>query len=164
MSVTVYDVFKKAIPELNQQASLNSEDFYDFLEWMNETDQFFHYFEPKEYYDNGIEDNYYFNKFNVDTEKLQSAIDAKINQLLEAFDGDSESVDDQVDALEQIEEIIFNIIQNAAKSHQLSLLVIYRENPYWLVVPTQDDEQLNGLVSYFNEIFNQDSDLNMAVY
>lgn len=168
MSLKIYNILKKIIPELSSQKVPQSDDFEDFNEWMNESNQLFHYIELKEYYDNGIEDNYYFNQFKVDVESLQNEIEAEVSELFEHFDEDVEDddfdLDGQMDAMERTEEIIFDKIKNVATQHKLSLIVIYRENPFWLLVPTQDEEQLNQIVDTFNEELNDDGDLNMAVY
>lgn len=165
MTSEIYQQLQNIIPELNAQDVLDSNDFDDFSEWINEKNQLFHYIELKEYYDNGIEDNFYFNKLNVDTEQLQANIDAEISQLVENFEDDGEfSFDDGTDMMEKTEEIIFDTIKNMANQHQLSLLVIHRENPYWLLVPTQNQKILNEIVETFNQIFNIDNDLPMVVY
>ena len=124
-----------------------------------------HYIELKEYYDNGIENDFYFNQHNIDAEQLQNEIEVAIAEVFDQYDEDDDvSLGDQMDAMQQTEEIIFDQIKLVANQYQLSLLIIYRENPYWMLVPTQDEQQLNQIVDAFNDAFNDDGDLNMAVY
>ena len=168
MPLNIYNIFQQVIPELKLQNIPHGDDFEDFSEWMNESNQLFHYIELKEYYDNGIEDNFYLNQFKVNVDQLQNEIEADVSEIFDHVDEDVEDddydLDGQMDALEQVEEIIFDKIKSVAVQHQLTLIVIYRENPYWLLVPTQDEEQLDQIVDTFNGVFNADGDLNMAVY
>ncbi|AMW79008.1 hypothetical protein AMD27_09005 [Acinetobacter sp. TGL-Y2] len=69
-----------------------------------------------------------------------------------------------MDLTEHTETIIFDNIKKVAEEHQLSLLVVYRENPYWLLLPTQNQQQLEMIVQEFNQAFNDDGDLNIAIY
>ena len=96
---------------------------------------------------------------------MQNEIEVAIAEVFDQYDEDDDvSLGDQMDAMQQTEEIIFDQIKLVANQYQLSLLVIYRENPYWMLVPTQDEQQLNQIVDAFNDAFNDDGDLNMAVY
>lgn len=157
MSQKIYSLLQGIIPELKAQSLPIETDFYTFSEWINEQHIFFHYFELTEYYDNGIEDNFYLKKHHVDTEKLQAEIEREVNNLFQESD-------DVFDVSEETEEIIFDKIKISANLFQLSLLVVYRENPYWILVPTQEETQLNQIVEAFNDAFNNDGDLTMAEY
>lgn len=166
MSQKIYSLLQHLIPELNAQKIPQDTKFYSFSEWLNQQHDFLHYIELKEYYDNGVEDDFYFNQHNIDTEQLQNEIEVAIAEIFDQYDEEDDEVsfDDQMDAMQQTEEIIFDKIKLVANQYQLSLLVIYRENPYWMLVPTQDEQQLNQIVDAFNDAFNDDGDLNMAVY
>lgn len=161
MSQEIYLLLQNIIPELTKKEVPLDVDFDTFYDWINELNEFVHYIEFKEYYDNGIANNFYFKKFNVDTDLLQNEIEAQIAEVIEQLYDDEDA---QANALEQIEELIFDKILEKAKLHQLSLLVVYRENPYWMLVPTQSKEQLDQIVKAFNQAFNDDGDLNMVVY
>lgn len=165
MSQKIYSLLQYLIPELNAQQIPQDTEFYSFSEWINQQNDFLHYIELKEYYDNGIENDFYFNQHNIDAEQLQNEIEIAIAEVFDQYDEDDDvSLADQMDAMQQTEEIIFDQIKLVANQYQLSLLVIYRENPYWMLVPTQDEQQLNQIVDAFNDAFNDDGDLNMAVY
>ena len=161
MSQKIYSLLQYFIPELNAQQIPQDAEFYSFSEWINQQHDLLHYIELKEYYDNGIENDFYFNQHNIDAEQLQNEIEIAIAEVFDQYDEDDDvSLGDQMDAMQQTEEIIFDQIKLVANQYQLSLLVIYRENPYWMLVPTQDEQQLNQIV----DAFNDDGDLNMAVY
>lgn len=166
MSQKIYSLLQHLIPELNAQKIPQDTEFYSFSEWINQQHDFLHYIELNEYYDNGIENDFYFNQYNIDTEQLQNEIEVAIAEVFDQYDEEDDDVsfDDQMDAMQQTEEIIFDQIKQVANQYQLSLLVIYRENLYWMLVPTQDEQQLNQIVDAFNNAFNDDGDLNMAVY
>ena len=173
MSQKLYKILQHLIPELKQHPPVEGADFEDFSAWINHDNEFLHYIEIKEYFDNGIEDNYYFKKFNVNAEQLQSEIEQDIERLFaqfeDGFEMDSqENFEDALDVagdiMQQTESIIFDKIQAAASAHALSLLVVYREHPYWLLLPTKNEYQLNLLVDAFNQAFHQQGDLNMAIY
>lgn len=169
MSKKIDQILQAIIPALNQQTAAAIEDFEDFSAWINQSVELLHYIELKEYYDNGIEEDYYFNTLNVDTQQLQTEIEQETSILFEQFENNDdmdpeEGFDAQIDIMEQTETIIFDKIQAVASVHGLSLLVIYRENPYWLLVPTTNESELDLIVETFNQAFNQDGDLNMDVY
>ncbi|ENW01037.1 hypothetical protein P7L54_12440 [Acinetobacter bereziniae] len=161
----IYPLLQATVAELKTQPIPVDGEFDSFDEWINEQHGFLHYFELKDYYDNGIEDNFYFKKHNVDTEQLQNEIESAVGELFEQFeDADDVSFEDQMDVMERTEEIIFDAIKKVANQYKLSLLVVYRENPYWMLLPTQDEDQLIQIADAFNEAFNDDGDLNMVVY
>lgn len=168
MSLKIYSLLQEIIPELQAQPIPQDDDFDSFSEWVNTSINLFHYIELKEYYDNGIEDNYYLIQHKVDIQSLQNAIEADVSEAFDEADDDVENDDfnfeDQKDAFERVEQIIFDQIKDIATPFHLTLIVVYRENPYWLLVPTEDDQQLNQIVDAFNDAFNQDGDLNMAIY
>lgn len=169
MSKKIDQILQALIPALKQQSLGAIDDFEDFSAWINQSVELLHYIELKEYYDNGIEEDDYFNTLNVNTQQLQAEIEQETSVLFEQFEykddmDPEEGFDAQIDIMEQTETIIFDKIKEAASAHHLSLLVIYRENPYWLLVPTTNESELNLIVETFNQTFNQEGDLNMAVY
>ena len=68
MSQKIYSLLQHLIPELNAQQIPQDTEFYSFSEWINQQRDFLHYIELKEYYDNGIENDFYFNQHNIDAE------------------------------------------------------------------------------------------------
>lgn len=169
MSLKIYKTLQKLVPELNHSIPSDSNSLEDFSAWINQKFEIFHYIELTEYFDNGIEDDFFFKRFNVNAEQLQGKIETEIAILFEHSDEDyntnlEDSFEEQIDVIEQTENILFDNIRLAASQHKLSLLVVYRENPYWLLVPTTNEDELNQIVDEFNQAFNDDGDLNMAIY
>lgn len=165
MSQKIYSLLQSLIPELKQPLESEQDDFYYFRDWLNQDAEYFHYIELNEYFDNGINENEFFKKLNVNVKQLNKDIDQHISNLFEPSQAFGEvTFDTEIDHLEQIEKILFDQIKKVAVEHKLSLLVVYRENPYWLVLPSQNQHQLEMIVQYFNQAFNDDGDLNMAIY
>ncbi|AWL28804.1 hypothetical protein DJ533_09595 [Acinetobacter defluvii] len=166
MTKNIYAIFQDIFPELKQQTlpeDLN--EFSVFCDWLNQEHSFIQYVEIKEYYDNGIDESTMFQQKQVDTEALNQAIEETVDELFESLDEDQlEDYEAHFEIEEKIEEILFDQIKTFAEQKQLSLLVIFRENPYWLVVPSQDESQLQQIVDAFNQHFAQDMNLSMTVY
>ena len=165
MSQKIDQILQDLIPELKKQTPVASDEFEDFSAWINQSIALLHYIELKEYFDNGIDENYYFKKFNVNTPQLNHDIDQQISNVFEQSEAGlgGDSFDQEMDLMEQTETILFDHIKKVADKHQLSLLVVYRENPYWLLVPTTNEAELSLIVTAFNQAFNEDGDLNMVI-
>lgn len=167
MTKNIYAIFQDIFPELKQQTlpeDLN--EFSIFCDWLNQEHSFIQYVEIKEYYDNGIDESTIFQQKQLDTEALNQAIEDDVEALFESFeyeDDDEDAVDIEFQQ-QKVEEILFDQIKTFAEQKQLSLLVIFRENPYWLVVPSQDESQLQQIADAFNQHFAQDTNLSMSVY
>lgn len=167
MTKNIYAIFQEIIPELRQQElpeDLN--EFSVFCDWLNQEHSFIQYVEIKEYYDNGIDESTIFQQKQVDTKALNQAIEDDVEALFESFeyeDDDEDAVDIEFQQ-QKVEEILFDQIKTFAEQKQLSLLVIFRENPYWLVVPSQDESHLQQIADAFNQHFAQDTNLSMSVY
>ncbi|WP_173910953.1 hypothetical protein [Acinetobacter sp. Marseille-Q1618] len=166
MTKNIYAIFQDIFPELKQQTlpeDLN--EFSIFCDWLNQEHSFIQYVEIKEYYDNGIDESTIFQQKQVDTEALNQAIEETVDELFDSLDEDQlEDYEARFEIEEKIEEILFDQIKTFAAQKQLSLLVVFRENPYWLVVPSQDESQLQQIADAFNQHFAQDTNLSMSVY
>ena len=166
MTQNIYEIFQEIIPELKQQDLPDDlTEFTVFRDWLNQKHSFIQYVEIKEYDANGIDESTIFKQKQLDTEALNQAIENEIDRLFESFEYDDEDDDanDIVCQQQKVEEILFDQIKLFAEQKQLSLLVIFRENPYWLVVPTQDELQLQRIVDVFNQSFKNDY-LTMGMY
>ena len=166
MTQNIYEIFQEIFPELKQQDLPDDlTEFTTFRDWLNQDHSFIQYVEIKEYEDNGINESTVFQQKQVDAEALNQAIENEIDIFFESFEYEDE--DDDADDIEvqqqKVEEILFDQIKLFAEQKQLSLLVIFRENPYWLVVPTQDELQLQRIIDVFNQSFKRD-DLTMGMY
>lgn len=167
MTQNIYEIFQEIFPELKQQAVPEDlTEFTVFRDWLNQDHSFIQYVEIKEYEDNGIDQSTVFQQKQVDIEALNQAIEDDVDILFESFEYDDEDEDASDIEFQQkkVEEILFDQIKRFAEQKQLTLLVIFRENPYWLVVPTQDEAQLQQIVEVFNQSFAQNEHLTLDVY
>jgi len=173
MDKNIYQLLQAAIPALQTQVvPAQQGDLYQLYVWINQTHSFMHYIELKAFADNGIEYNYYFKSFAVDHSLVQNEILTTIETVFADLDQSSLEIGDDFNAYiearismdEQVEEIIFDHIQKYAAQHQLKLLVIVRENPYWMLLPSQNQDLIDQIVTTFNQHFCADGDLLMLEY
>ena len=170
MSQNIYELLQAIIPELAQQdLPENLEQFTIFRDWLNQTYSYLQYVEIKEFDDNGIEDNQLFKQKDVDVQALQSKIQNDVWALYEQVGEEMDDMQDvdafmnkRIEVEQKVEDILFDHIKVVAEANALSLWVIIRENPYWLLVPCQDMNVLENIVDVFNQTFNMDGDLNMV--
>lgn len=166
MTQNIYEIFQEVFPELKQQDLPDDlTEFTTFRDWLNQDHSFIQYVEIKEYEDNGINESTVFQQKQVNAEALNQAIENEIDIFFESFEYEDEDEDaGDIEVQQQkVEAILFDQIKLFAEQKQLSLLVIFRENPHWLVVPTQDELQLQRIVDVFNQSFKRD-DLTMGMY
>ncbi|MDQ9022374.1 hypothetical protein RFI02_14800 [Acinetobacter sichuanensis] len=166
MTQNIYEIFQEIISELKQQdLPEDLTEFTVFRDWLNQTHSFIQYVEIKEYDANGIDDSTVFQQKQVDIEALNQAIDIEVGVLFDSLQEDQfeNSHEAHFEIEQKVEEILFDQIKLFAEQKQLSLLVIFRVNPYWLVVPTQDELQLQRIVDVFNQSFKNDY-LTMGMY
>ncbi|WP_228147009.1 hypothetical protein [Acinetobacter sp. ANC 4204] len=57
-------------------------------------------------------------------------------------------------------DVIFNHIKIFIEPYQLSLLVIERENPYWLLVP-HNDELIDRIIVTYNHTFGDEEPIQL---
>ena len=172
MSQNIYELLQAIIPELAQQdLPENLEQFTIFRDWLNQTHSYLQYVEIKEFDDNGIEDNQLFKQKDVDVQALQSKIQNDVWALYEQVGEEMDDMQDvdafmnkRIEVEQKVEDILFDHIKVVAEANALSLWVIIRENPYWLLVPCQDMNVLENIVDVFNQTLNMDGDLNMVIY
>ncbi|MFW1859454.1 hypothetical protein [Acinetobacter defluvii] len=167
MTKNIYEIFQGIFPELKQQTLPEDlTEFTVFRDWLNQDHSFIQYVEIKEYDINGINKSTIFKQKQVDIEALNQAIDTDVGMLFDSLEEDQfdEDYSARFEIEQKVEEILFGQIKHFAEQKQLTLLVIFRENPYWLVVPSQDELRLQRITDEFNQCFGQDGDLTMDVY
>ena len=153
MTKNIYELLQAIIPELAQQDLPDDLENYDlFDEWMNETLYLWHYIEMKEFFNHDIEENYFLQQKQADCAEIDQKISSAVDVLLE-------QQNDHVDVLSETDEIFFNVLCEVAEQHDLSLLVLIKENPSWMFLPKQSETQLDAIVEAFNRAFNVDGDL-----
>lgn len=168
MSQNIYTLFQDIFPELAQQdLPEDLEQFTIFDDWLNQTHSYLQYVEIKEFDNNEIKYSRVLQQNNVDVVRLQQDIVSQVEDYFLSFDEDEDEdldLEARIEMDEKVEEILFDTIKQYAEQHQLQLLVIARENPYWMVLPQQNAQTLDEIVSCFNQTFNRGGDLNMVIY
>ncbi|TCM68349.1 hypothetical protein EC844_10552 [Acinetobacter calcoaceticus] len=173
MNKNIYQLLRMVLPGLDRQPlPILTDDFCAFSQWINHQYKFLHTLQLKAYYDNGIADDYFFQHFKLDRHALQIEIAETMNSIFEDLDqtalDPSTDINYYIDARismdQQVEDIVFDQIQRAAAQFDLKLLVIIRENPYWLLVPAADQVLIDMIVTAFNQCFNHFGQLLMLQY
>lgn len=161
MSGQLVDHLMQAFPQLTKPTAQYLE-FEALSEWLNQTpESYMGYVELKEYYDNGIEENTALQQAKVDTKKLQKDIHQNILEKTSHFEEENA---DTIDVYDTIYEVFFDTLGQHASLADLDLLVIHRENPYWMVVPRKAQMSQN-IVDAFNATYANDSSLGeMVIY
>lgn len=132
------------------------DDFNEFCNWLNHHGSNLQYVELKEYYDNGIEQCLLLQQYQVDIDALQNKIEAEIEAAFPDEAEEIENVEDQyIDFYDTAFDTLFDNIKVVADSLGLKLLVIVRENPYWMVVPNHE-ENIQQIIQAFNHVFAKD--------
>lgn len=102
-----------------------------------------------------MEDCQLFQQHQVDISALQEKIDHDIEAALPDEDQEDEC-DQAIDFYDTVFDTLFDNIKAVADPLGLKLLVVVRENPYWMVVPNHD-EKIQKLIQSFNFIFAKDN-------
>lgn len=131
------------------------DDFETLCDWLNQQGSNLQYVELKQYFDNGLEDCQLFQQHHVDISVLQEKIDHDIEAALPDEDQEDEC-DQAIDFYDTVFDTLFDNIKAVADPLGLKLLVVVRENPYWMVVPNHD-EKIQKLIQSFNSIFAKDN-------
>ncbi len=153
MSTALYTLCQQVFPELATSAAPHKpNDFHQFIDWVNSQYSNIQYVELKQYYDNGTDECHQLQQTKVDIEQLNNRIEEEIEQLFAEDDNSDSDAQDEPDVTEHIYAILFDNIYTVAEQHGLALLLISNENPYWMLVPDQD-EQINRLIKAFNQTF-----------
>lgn len=160
-TMNIQPLLKTAFPKLPSPASQNLS-FEQLHDWLNQTPSaYMGYVELKEYYDNGIEENLVLKQAKVDTVQLQKDIEQNIHNKLSTLDEDTY---DFVEAYDLTYEAFFDTLEQYAQQADLDLLVIQRENPYWMVVPRKAQVS-QKIVDTFNAKYGDDEYMGeMVVY
>lgn len=154
MSIDVYEQLKKLFPELKEtKIPEETTDFDTFFEWLNTKNTNIHSLNFEEFYQNGIDENSLLNQAGVNVIALQDDIDQAIEKLNSQYSS-ADNLDDYEGDILDIEDrqhtAFFGSLQHAAEEHNLTTLVIDNDQPYWLVVPNQQE-----IVMAFIDAFNQ---------
>ncbi|USA47059.1 hypothetical protein NDN11_02695 [Acinetobacter sp. C26M] len=153
MTTALYSLCQQVFPELVQVPyPIHTQDFYQFINWVNTLHSNIQYVELKEYYDNDTNKCYQLQQTQVDIEQLNNRIEVEVEQLFAEYADSTPEQQNETDFAEHIYSILFDNIYAVAEQHGLALLLISNENPYWMLVPDQP-EQIKQLIEAFNTTF-----------
>ncbi len=159
MKSELFKIFKSVYPELsNYEEPDDPSDFDAVFEWLNSKVSNVQQINLMDYQDNGIDDCYQFKVNSVNIEKLKDKIDASMKEDYQDFDeGDEEQDFDHMYSYDEqfTFNAFFNNIRDAADLIDQSLLVIQTENPYWLLIPN-DEEKIEQVLTVFNDIYDEE--------
>lgn len=138
------------------------QEFDAFLEWVNTKTQNVLSVNFEEFYQNRLDEVRVLQDAKIDVVALQDQIEQDIEKIntqyssadnLDDYEGDILEVEDRLYAA------FFGSLQDAVEGKDLTILVVSEENPYWMVVPAQQ-EAIIALIDSFNENF-KDSGLEL---
>ena len=139
MHKTLYEALTIAFPELKEAPLPDEQDnFESFKTWMNQ------------FYSNLQQLNM------MDLDELKNQIENEMgvfDEMYEDYHPDPEAV--YAYDSELIFNVIFNNIKLFVEPYDLALLVIEQENPYWFVVPN-NEELTHQIITTYNHIFGDE--------
>lgn len=120
--------------------------FQNFLEWIaaeksgNSYRSYLMKIDRNVYSENGLEYSAILHDHHVDIQAVQTIIRKRAKPLFEHFEKHKEVIGRYYNVHDQVYDIIFEEILNAAKTRKFEMLLIYAEHFYWLVVPNEDSK------------------------
>ena len=92
----------------------------------------------------------------IDLDELKNQINDDMASFYQMYDSEEEETSDMHGYdFEFSFDVIFNHIKIFIEPYELSLLVIERENPYWLLVP-HNDELIDRIIVTYNHTFGDE--------
>ena len=159
MHKTLYEVLRIAFPEL-KDAPLPEEldNFESFCAWLNQLHSNLQQLDMMDFRQNGIDECRRLQQLNIDLDELKNQIEAEMNVFYQMYEeGDRELDAEPAHAydFEFTYSVIFNNIKLFIQPYDLALLVIEHENPYWMLVPN-NEELVSQIILTFNDIFGDE--------
>lgn len=158
MKSELFKTLKLIFPELNQSTQPDDpSDFDALLIWVNATRQNIMKMDMDEPTEN-LDMSYPLIKNKINTDALAEKISDEIQEAYDHFqEGDHEQDLDHAYSYEDqmLQDIVFKNINEVADDLEMALFVIQAENPYWLLVPV-DNEMNDQLLIVFNDIYDEE--------
>ncbi|SPL69032.1 hypothetical protein [Acinetobacter stercoris] len=161
MKSELFETFRIIFPELrNYEEPGDLSDLEELYDWLNTEVSNIQQIDIANYRDNGIDEcDQLNNRHHVDIEALKSKIELDIRSYYQRYkEGDEEQdLDHMYSNDEQFTlDAILKNLKDVAENYNLTLFVIYAEDPYWLLVPT-DNELNEQLLTVFNDIYEDEA-------
>lgn len=157
MHKTLYEALTIAFPELKEAPLPDEQDnFESFKTWMNQFYSNLQQLNMMDFRQSGIDECHRLQQLNIDLDELKNQIENEMGVFDEMYEDDHPDPE-AVYAYDS--ELIFNVIFNNIKlfvePYDLALLVIEQENPYWFVVPN-NEELTHQIITTYNHIFGDE--------
>ncbi|WP_228145778.1 hypothetical protein [Acinetobacter sp. ANC 5054] len=111
-----------------------------------------------DYRQNGIAECHRLQQLKIDLNELNNEIEAEMSTFQQMYEESDQEIDPEPAHAYDFEftyNVIFNNIKMFIEPYDLALLVIERENPYWLLVPNSE-ESIDCIMTNFNDIFGNE--------
>ncbi|MDH1363906.1 hypothetical protein N5D16_05510, partial [Acinetobacter johnsonii] len=110
---------------------------------------------------NGIDECHRLQQLGIDLDELKNQINDDMASFYQMYDSEEEETSDMHGYdFEFSFDVIFNHIKIFIEPYELSLLVIERENPYWLLVP-HNDELIDRIIVTYNHTFGDEEPMQL---
>jgi hypothetical protein len=162
MRKTLYESLRVAFPELNDTAIPEEQDeFEHFVRWLNSYYSNIQKIELDDFRQNGIDECHRLQQLGIDLDELKNQINDDMASFYQMYDSEEEETSDMHGYdFEFSFDVIFNHIKIFIEPYELSLLVIERENPYWLLVP-HNDELIDQIIVTYNHTFGDEEPMQL---
>ena len=162
MRKTLYESLRFAFPELNDTAIPEEQDeFEHFVRWLNTYYSNIQKIELDDFRQNGIDECHRLQQLGIDLDELKNQINDDMASFYQMYDSEAEETSDMHGYdFEFSFDVIFNHIKIFIEPYELSLLVIERENPYWLLVP-HNDELIDRIIVTYNHTFGDEEPMQL---
>ncbi|WP_294977344.1 hypothetical protein [uncultured Leuconostoc sp.] len=109
----------------------------------------------------GIDECHRLQQLGIDLDELKNQINDDMASFYQMYDSEEEETSDMHGYdFEFSFDVIFNHIKIFIEPYELSLLVIERENPYWLLVP-HNDELIDRIIVTYNHTFGDEEPMQL---
>ena len=159
MHKTLYQALQVAFPELKDADLPEEQDnFESLMQWLNQFYANLQQLNMMDYRQNGIRECHRLQQLQIDLDELNNQIDAEMSAYFEMYEESDQEVEPEPAHAYDFEftyNVIFNNIKVFIEPYDLALLVIEQENPYWLLVPN-NEELIDCIISNFNALFGNE--------
>ncbi len=159
MHKTLCEALCIAFPELKDSPLPDEQDNFENLKtWLNQYHANLQCLNMKDFRDNGIAECHRLQQLRIDLDELKNQIETEMNAYNEMYEADDAEIDPEPAHAYDFEftyNVIFNNIKLFIEPYDLALLVIEQENPYWMLVPANED-LVEQIILTFNDIFGEE--------
>ncbi|RKG45846.1 MULTISPECIES: hypothetical protein [Acinetobacter] len=159
MSATLYELIRVAFPELKELPLPDEPElFSNFEAWINQLYPNLMRLDGLDVQQNGIAECHRLQQLQIDLDELKSHIQDEMStfhNMYESSDLEEEYEEDQLHAydFEFTYKVILSNIQMFVEPYDLAVLAIEQDQPYWMLVP-ENDELIQNIIHHFGLVFS----------